>query len=240
MEKAVGYLRIRTARKGAGSLGIDAQRADIDAFCRENGYRMIKEFQELEGARCTYRPRLRSALARAKAARALLVIARLEHLSRNLAFTTTLLKSGVDFAACDVPSVKRATLQTNAPIIEEEARAISARMKAALAGAKARGVLVGASNPKCRNLPPDAGHRGGIASRVTRRRLRDSALAAVAGKIKALRAKGYCFRQIALVLNDRGHRTATDRRWGASSVWRAARRIGATGTYRQARRRPEV
>lgn len=101
-------------------------------------------------------------------------------------------------------------------------------MKAALAAAKARGVLVGASNPKCRNLPPDAGHRGGISSRVTRRRLRDSSLAAVAGKIKALRAKGYGFKQIALVLNDRGHVTATGRRWGVSSVWRAARRIGAT------------
>lgn len=227
MEKAVGYLRIRTARKGAGSLGIDAQRADIDAFCRANGYRMIDEFPELEGARCTYRPGLRAALARAKAARALLVIARLEHLSRNLAFATTLLESGVDFVACDVPSANRATLQTNAPIIEEEARAISARTKAALADAKARGVLVGASNPKCRNLPADAAHRGGIASRVARRRLRDSAVAAVAGKIIAMRAKGYSFKQIALVLNDRGHVTA-GRRWGASRVRRAAHQVNTT------------
>lgn len=96
MEKAVGYLRIRTARKGAGSLGIDAKRGDIAGFCRANGYRTIAEFIELEGARCTYRPSLHDALTRAKAAQALLVIARLEHLSRNLAFTMTLLESGVD------------------------------------------------------------------------------------------------------------------------------------------------
>ena len=228
MRKAVAYFRVNTAHPKASGLGIEAQIRDVDRFCRENGYRVVEERVEIETGRRPGRPKLAEALNLATRLRALFLIARLDRLSRDIDFVTSLLESRARFRACDIPSLNRRALRIRAPVIAEEALAISTRMKGELAAAKAHGVLLGASNPACRNLPPGAGHRGGISSRVARRRLRDSALASVAGKIKALRAKGYGFGQIAATLNDDRHVTATGGRWRASSVWRAARRIGAT------------
>lgn len=225
MKKAVAYFRVNTAHPEASGLGKEAQMNDVNRFCRENGYRVVEEFEENESGRRPTRPKLAEALNRATRLRALFLIARLDRLSRDVVFVTSLLESRARFRACDIPSLNRRALRIRAPVIAEEARAISTRMKGELAAAKARGVLLGASNPACRNLPPEAGHRGGINSRVSRRDKRDKAIAAVADKIKALRAQGYGYRTIAAVLNDDGDATATGGRWGAKSVWRAARRI---------------
>lgn len=224
-KRVVSYLRVSTKQQGASGLGIEAQRADVDAFCRDHGCRLIKEFPEIESGRRNDRPRLREALARAKASRALLVIARLDRLSRNVAFIANMLESGVEFVACDMPSANRAMMQMTAVMAEEEARAISDRTKKALAAAKARGVLLGASNPACRNLTDDARRRGRLSAVVARRHVRDQTVDAVADEIKALRAEGHGYALIARSLNSDDYRTATGRRWTPMTVWLAAKQI---------------
>jgi DNA invertase Pin-like site-specific DNA recombinase len=223
-KSAVSYIRVSTKGQGASGLGIEAQRKAVDTFCRNRSYRALQEFLEIESGRHSDRPILRDALARARSSHALLVIAKLGRLARDVEFIAHLMNSDVNFAACDLPEASRLTLHIFAAVAEHEARMISERTKAALAMAKVRGVVLG--NPKTRGgLPSDVWRRGLLAARVARRHRRDQAIEQIAEKIKALRAQGAGYRQIALVLNDDGHLTATGRPWGPSTVWVAARRI---------------
>ena len=224
MKNAITYLRVSTQRQGASGLGIEAQRAAVETFCRDHGYRVVEEFVEIESGRHSDRPGLRDALARAKSSRALLVIAKLDRLARNVEFIARLMNAGVEFVAVDLPQANPLTLHILAAVAEAEARSISERTKAALAAAKARGVVLG--NPATRDgLPADVWRKGLLSARVARRHLRDQAIEAVAPKIKALRAQGLGYHQIALALNDDGYLTATGRRWGPMTVWLAAQRI---------------
>ena len=224
MKNAITYLRVSTQRQGASGLGIAAQRAAVESYCRDHGYRVIKEFVEIESGRHSDRPGLRDALARAKSSRALLVIAKLDRLARNVEFIARLMNAGVEFVAVDLPQANPLTLHILAAVAEAEARSISERTKAALAAAKARGVVLG--NPATRHgLPGDVWRKGLSAARLARRQLRDQAIYAVAPMIKALRAQGLGYHQIALALNADGYLTATGRRWRAMTVWIAAQRI---------------
>ncbi|MGC1348351.1 MAG: recombinase family protein, partial [Xanthobacteraceae bacterium] len=204
-------------------MGIEAQRVAVETFCRDRGYRVVEEFVEIESGRHSA-PGLRGALDRAKALRALLVIAKLDRLARDVEFIAYLMNSDVNFAACDLPEANRLTLHIFAAVAEHEARLISERTKAALTAAKERGVVLG--NPKTRDgLPAEAWRRGQLAARVARRRLRDQALGSAADRIKALRAKGSSYHAIAFALNDEGYRTATGRPWRSMTVWLAVQRI---------------
>lgn len=224
---AVAYYRVSTDRQGASGLGLEAQRAAVDAYCRENRTDLVEQFTEIESGRVKVRPVLEAALERAQGAGATLLIARLDRLARNVAFIANLLESGVEFVACDVPSANRLTLHVLAAVAEEEARAIAARTKAALAAARARGVLLGAANPACRNLPADAAHRGAIASRAVRRDRRDGALRRVASKLLTLRAQGFGSKRMARELNADRRVTSTGGHWTESSVRRALERLAS-------------
>ena len=221
MKPAVAYLRVSTKGQGVSGLGIDAQRSAVDAYCRANGYRLIDEFLEIESGRVSSRPILRAAINRAEGTGALLVIARLDRLSRSSRFIAELLESDLRFVACDVPSANRLVLQILAAVAEEEARATSIRTKAAIAVAKAGGKVFG--NPA--NLPANAGYRGGRASGIARRDKRDKTIARVAKRIYELRREGFGFKQIAAVLNAEHYQTVLGKRWRGKGVWRAVRQL---------------
>ncbi|HEY2475480.1 MAG TPA: recombinase family protein [Candidatus Cybelea sp.] len=223
-KNAVSYIRVSTKGQEASGLGLTAQRGAVETFCEQNGYRVLQEFSEIESGRHPDRPILREALARARSSHALLVIAKLDRLARDVEFIAHLMNSDVKFAACDLPEANRLTIHIIAAVAEHEARLISDRTKEALAVRKARGKILG--NPNTRNgLPADVTRRGLLAARVARRHLRDRAIEAVADEIKAGRAEGASYRQIALALNDDGYLTATGRPWGATAVWLAAQRL---------------
>jgi hypothetical protein len=139
----VAYLRVSTARQGVSGLGLEAQRATVDAFARQHGGTVVGSFIEVENGKRSDRPELAKALEAARKAKATLVFAKLDRLSRNVAFIANLMDAGVDFVACDQPFASRLTLHILAAVAEDEARRISERTKAALAAAKARGVKLG-------------------------------------------------------------------------------------------------
>lgn len=218
---AVAYFRVSTRRQGDSGLGIDAQRFAVASWCAANRLNLIDDFVEIESGRKNSRPVLAAAIDRAKATRSVLVIARLDRLSRSVAFIATLLESDLPFVACDVPSANRLVLHVLAAVAEEEARATSIRTKAAMAAAKARGVVFG--NPG--NLGAGAGHRGGRASAITRRRQRDERVALVRQRIHELRVDGAGYNQIAAVLNDEHLATSRGTKWRGMTVWRALQRM---------------
>jgi DNA invertase Pin-like site-specific DNA recombinase len=144
--KIVSYVRVSTARQGESGLGLEAQRAAVEAFARQHGGTIIASFVEVETGKRSDRPELAKALEAARKSRATLLIAKLDRLARNVAFIANLMDSGVEFLACDQPFASRLTLHILAAVAEDEARRISERTRAALQAAKARGTRLGAPN----------------------------------------------------------------------------------------------
>jgi len=139
----VAYLRVSTVRQGESGLGLEAQRAAVEAFARHHGGGIVACFVEVETGKRSDRPELAKALEVARKAKATLLIAKLDRPARNVAFIANLMDAGVEFLACDQPFAPRLTLHILAAVAEDEARRISERTKAALQAAKARGRKLG-------------------------------------------------------------------------------------------------
>ena len=112
-----------------------------------SAWELVGEFTEVESGKKSERPELARAMDACRKHKARLVIAKLDRLSRNLAFTATLMESGVEFVAADMPFANKLTIHILAAVAEHEREAISERTKAALAAAKARGTRLGNPNP---------------------------------------------------------------------------------------------
>ncbi len=209
----VTYLRVSTERQGQSGLGLEAQRAAVAAHVLGRG-EVIAEFVEVESGKRADRPELARALAEAKRAGAVLLIAKLDRLARNVAFIANLLESGVEVTAADMPEANRFLLHVMAAVAEHEAQAISDRTKAALAAAKARGVKLGWSNPERVSEQRQAAQRG-----VTVRMAKADVFAAnVLPIIREMRSSGMSLRGVADTLNERGVKTARGGKWQAATV----------------------
>ena len=143
----VSYLRVSTRKQGKSGLGLEAQRAAVAEFAAREGLRVVAEYVEVESGKKAARPELAKALSHCRAAKACLVVAKLDRLARNVAFLSALMEAGLEFVALDNPYANTFTLHVLAAVAEQEARATSERTKAALAAAKRRGVLLGSSRP---------------------------------------------------------------------------------------------
>lgn len=212
----VAYYRVSTDRQGRSGLGLEAQRTAVARHAIITGGAVCAAFEEVESGKRSDRPQLAAAMAESRAQRAVLLIAKLDRLARDAHFLLGLEKAGVEFVAVDMPHANRLTIGIMALVAEEEARAISARTRAALAAAKARGVVLG--NPRLR-----AGHgdTAAIASAAWQRDAAKRAADVLPYITAARRAGATSLRQIAAALTARGVRTPMGREvWGASQVQR--------------------
>ena len=140
----VAYYRVSTDRQGRSGLGLDAQREAVQRYLASVGGQLVAEHTEIETGKRNDRPELAKALAVCRKRRgAKLAIAKLDRLSRNVAFIATMMDSNVEFVACDNPHATRLTLHILAAVAEHEREMISIRTKAALAAAKAQGKALG-------------------------------------------------------------------------------------------------
>lgn len=153
----VAYYRVSTAAQGRSGLGLEAQREAVQAFLNGGNWRLIAEFTEVESGKRSDRAELAKALQACRVYGARLVIAKLDRLSRDAHFLLGLQKAGVPFVAADMPEANEMVVGIMAVVAQAERKMISARTKAALAAAKARGTKLG-------------GHRGAVLSDAIRRR----------------------------------------------------------------------
>ena len=143
----VTYLRVSTDCPGKSGLGLESQRKAVADHVAGKG-EIAAEYAEIESGKKNDSPQLARALAVAKRIGAVLLIAKLDRLARNVAFIANLLEAGVELAAADMPEANRVLLHVMTAVAEHEAQAISDRTRrAALAAAKARGVALGWSMP---------------------------------------------------------------------------------------------
>ncbi|SRR5258705_1246665 len=213
--RTINYYRVSTAKQGRSGLGEAAQRAAIDAFCESRACEPLGEYTEVESGKRDDRPELVKALHHAKVTGATLVIAKLDRLSRNMAFLATLQDAGTKFIAADMPEANELTIHIMAAMAQAERKAISKRTKEALAAAKARGTKLG--NPMgAKAFGP---YRGNGAA-ITAIKAKAKAFATdIMPIIEAVRADGQTsLRGIAAELNARGIVTARGGKWGPQSV----------------------
>jgi DNA invertase Pin-like site-specific DNA recombinase len=201
MQTLIAYYRVSTQAQGRSGLGLDAQRAAVEAFAKTEGLQIVAEYHEVETGKgadaLDRRPHLAAALKEAKKIKAAICVAKLDRLSRDVAFIASLMAQKVPFIV--------AALGANAdPFM------ISDRTKAALAGAKARGVKLGNQAQADRN-----------------RELAAARAKELFPMIEELRGIFGSARAIAAELNTRKVATPTGRPWSAKTVIRVMERYAA-------------
>jgi DNA invertase Pin-like site-specific DNA recombinase len=218
--KFVAYYRVSTDKQGESGLGIEAQRKAVETYLDGGSWTLAQEFVEVEsGKRSTNRPQLAAAIAACKKHKAKLVIAKLDRLSRNVAFISTLMETKVEFVACDFPHANKLTIHILAAVAEHEREAISARTKAALAALKARGVKLG--GPK----RDEASILGARANKAAADRFAANTLPI----IRQVQATGATsLRAVAAALTARGIPTPRGREWSAPQVANVLKRAEAS------------
>ena len=142
----VCYYRVSTTQQGISGLGLDAQREQVRQYINSVGGEVVEEFTEVESGKRSDRPVLRDAIERCRNTGSTLLVAKLDRLSRNLHFITTLQQSKVNFLAVDNPHATPFLIHILVAVAEYERTMISTRTKSALEAAKRRGVRLG--NPR--------------------------------------------------------------------------------------------
>jgi DNA invertase Pin-like site-specific DNA recombinase len=225
--KFVSYLRVSTKRQGESGLGLEAQRAAVEAFLNGGKWQLVEEHVEVEsGKHDRNRPALQRALEACQVYGATLVIAKIDRLSRDAHFLLGLQKAGVKFIAADMPEANEMVVGIMALVAQAERRMISERTKAALQAAKARGVRLG--NPTRRPPPATAESRARGAQTVAER------ARAFAERLRPVLASldGLSARAAARELERRDIATVLGGKWTARSVINLRARIAAeSGRY---------
>ena len=214
----ISYLRVSTDAQGQSGLGLEAQRQAVADYLNGGSWTLIDEFVEVESGKRNDRPVLADAIAAARKAKATLVLAKMDRLGRRASYVLNLLdNSGIDFRFVEMPHASKLEIGIRAVVAEEEGRAISARTKAALAAAKARGVKLG--NPDFA-----AARAKGIAMKKAAADERAESLLPVIRELQAAGAK--TLRDLAAALNARDIPTPRGGKWYASSVRNVLVRAG--------------
>jgi DNA invertase Pin-like site-specific DNA recombinase len=210
MRRAIVYTRVSTGRQGKSGLGLEAQEAMIQRFVAQEGFTVAQSFVEVQSGKDddTRRPQLNEALTAARKAKAPIIVAKLDRLSRDVHFISGLMKHRVPFVVAELGAdTDPFMLHIYAALAEKERAMISQRTRDALASAKARGKKLGG--------------------------LRDHGREAKAAAIARAKALGPLFeelagksaREIARILNERGVATPTGKPWSAMTVTRTRDRL---------------
>ncbi|MCE9608498.1 MAG: recombinase family protein [Planctomycetia bacterium] len=224
MKSLIAYYRVSTKQQGDSGLGLEAQAASVRSYASQSSLPIAGVYVEVESGKLADRPQLSRALAHAKRAKAVLVVAKLDRLARNVEFTAALLNSGVEFVACDNPTANRLTIHILAAVAEDEARRISERTKAALAAAKARGTLLGSARvghwTGRESLRLAALERARTKAITTRQKKAHDAYVDLIPLIESLRNEGKSLQAIATHLTKEGHETRRGCEWSPMQVSR--------------------
>jgi DNA invertase Pin-like site-specific DNA recombinase len=215
VQQAIAYYRVSTARQGRSGLGIEAQRATVTRFAEAEGLTIAAEFIEVETGKgadaLDRRPELAAALATGRAKRCPVIVAKLDRLSRDVAFVASLMAQRVPFIVAELGvDADPFMLHLYAALAEKERRLIAERTRSALAAKKAAGARLGNQ----RN-GPEAAALGRKAQAENAKLFAANTLPI----IDAIRERGVAdLRSIAAALNARGVRTARGGRWHVSNV----------------------
>lgn len=218
----VAYLRVSTRRQGDSGLGLEAQRAAVEAYADRIGATVIEWFTEVESGRKSDRPILAAAFALARLRGAKVVVAKLDRLARDVRFILKLADGGVPIVFLDLPDLDcsgplgRLQLTMMAMFAEFEARRIAQRIREALAQRKARGAPGGTWDGR-----GDAQKRGTTAAWKVNQGLAAQRRLLVVPLTRGLQqTEGLTLAEVAMRLNSMGIRTRSGRPWTLANLAR--------------------
>jgi DNA invertase Pin-like site-specific DNA recombinase len=164
MKQAVAYVRVSTQQQGRSGLGLEAQREAIAAFAASNGFNIAQAFEEVETGKgadaLDRRPQLAAALKRAGKLKGPIIVAKLDRLSRDVAFIAGLMQHRTPFIVAELGvDTDPFMLHIYAALAEKERRLISERTRAGLRAAKKRGVKLGGRNAQSDQSAAEAAER---------------------------------------------------------------------------------
>ncbi len=212
-KKFIAYYRVSTAKQ---DLGLEAQREIVSQWINSKGGTLIASYSEKESGKRNDRPELEKALAECRRESATLLIAKLDRLSRNIAFIFELKESGVDFQSCDLPDFNTLTLGIFATMAQYERELISSRTKAALAQLKEKGVKLGRPNATF----TEEMRSKALTKRQKAARSNEANKKAFAAIKFAIDSGSMTLNALAKYLNDNGFKTASDGIWRGNQVKR--------------------
>lgn len=224
MKEFIAYRRIAPTERGRKGLALQDQAAAILRYVQSRGGVLVQDFVEAEPGKGSdlleRRPRLREAMDAAVRRHAVLVVARLDRLSRDVDLLSMLVVSGVDFAAADIPEADATMLHAHATIAASQRERSAKRISSALQAKKQAALAHGLPNP--------VGHPASLQPHNTTRQQAAQAFAEkLAPRLAALREAGLTQRQIVDTLNEQGIRTAAGGTWSLVQLQRVlARRAG--------------
>jgi DNA invertase Pin-like site-specific DNA recombinase len=211
----VSYYRVSTDRQGKSGLGLAAQKASVEALARARGDKIVAAFTEVESGKVNDRPELLRAIHMAKVTGSMLVIAKIDRLSRDKLFLMQL-KAGMPFIAADMPNANELTVDLMIIMADHERKQISTRTREALQAAKARGQRLGAPNAQ---ITLQDALKGCAASIQVRKSKADEHARNLKIVVEDIRSNGInTLEGIASELTTRGMLTPRGGRWHASSV----------------------
>lgn len=224
--KVVSYFRVSSVAQGRSGLGLEAQQAAVQQFCNDRGCDVLGSFVEVESGKIDHRPELAKALHLARVTNSILLVAKIDRLSRNVAFLAQLQDSGVRFVAADMPEANELTVHIIAAVAQAERKAIAQRTSDALRARKARGLPLGNPNGAAALRRARKGNSAALAALTLRADRRAADLEPIINDIIAGGASSY--RRVAAEMNRRGIVTARAKHWHAASARAAMLRAGIT------------
>lgn len=226
MTSAIGYVRVSTSAQGRSGLGLEAQRAAIARFAQAEGLDVTQVFEEVETGSGSdaleRRPKLAAALKAARKDKAPVLVAKLDRLSRDVHFISGLMAHRVKFVVCDLGRQSDPfVLHLYAALAEKERGMISARTKAGLAAAKARGTKLGmsAKSKQVQRTIRAAGAEANKAKALEQ-------IETIRDRIESALRDGASLRTAAELLNQRNVLSPGGGLWHAPTVLKAAVRLG--------------
>ena len=217
--KYIAYYRVSTQKQGKSGLGLEAQKRLVENYVAANGGEIVEEYKEVESGKSDDRPQLAAAMRHAAMVGGKLLVGKLDRLSRDLHFITSLQKSRAEFVIADMPNCDSFTIHLYGAVAQREREMISQRTKAALAAAKARGVKLGTDNLDRSKAVEYAAQSAAVRSTAA-----DERAAMVAPTIKALQTQGLSLRGVATELNRMGVTTPRGKQWTPTAVKNALAR----------------
>jgi len=227
----VAYYRVSTKKQGDSGLGLEAQKEMVARHLNGGDWKLVAEFTEIEsGTSKGNRPKLKEALETCKLYGAILVIAKLDRLSRSVAQVARLLEeSTINFVCCDNPHATKTHLQMFSIMGEWEAESISKRTKAALEAKNERGEKTGAAcwrTPGAGALSAENQMRGRALAVTRIKEKSDEFAARINRKIRELQADNpeISLRGIAKALDSAPIPTMRGGKWAAATVSKIMKR----------------
>lgn len=143
MKKAYGYSRVSTKKQEQHGYSLEAQKEQIENYCKRHGYELIGFEAEAESGTKADRPLLEEALNICQLADATLIVAKIDRLTRDLHFLTGLQNKGIKFLALDMPEANESMLQIMITFAQMENKLRSKRVKEGMRKAKEKGKKFG-------------------------------------------------------------------------------------------------